>query len=209
MFLECLKQLSLFQKDWDEIAASPFTVKNTCKMSDSQLIIQSQSIADHQSSPLRCPKKGGKEYRVTVIVYLLFINCTLSACNLLYVFINNPLEGRKYKATNFFYIFSNQNFLKTLKCLSYRCRDFWKIISIESMVNNPDRPFKSFGFPLPSSFTSGRQYEISHVWQNERQHVCLYSPWFSQEHRNLYNNSKIYAIWFLFYLLICYCCHAQ
>jgi len=101
MFLECLKQLSLFQKDWDEIAASPFTVKNTCKMSDSQLISQSQSIADHQSSPLRCPKKGGKEYRVTVIVYLLFINCTLSACNLLYVFINNPLEGRKYKATNF------------------------------------------------------------------------------------------------------------
>ncbi|XP_021255047.1 myosin-IIIb isoform X2 [Numida meleagris] len=49
------------KKDLDEIAASPFTVKNTFKMSDSQLISQSQSIADHQSSPLRPPKKGGSE----------------------------------------------------------------------------------------------------------------------------------------------------
>ncbi|XP_032301691.1 myosin-IIIb [Coturnix japonica] len=49
------------KKDWDEIAASPFTVKNMFKMSDSQLISQSQSIADHQSSPLRRPKKGGSE----------------------------------------------------------------------------------------------------------------------------------------------------
>lgn len=96
MFLECLKQLSLFQKDWDEIAASSFTVKNTFKMSDSQLISQSQSITDHQSSPLRHPKKGGKENRVTIIIHLLFISCTWSACDLFYVFINNPLEARKY-----------------------------------------------------------------------------------------------------------------
>lgn len=63
MFPECLKQFSLFQKDWDEISASSFTVKNTLKMSDSQLISQSQSITDHQSSPLRHSKKGGKENR--------------------------------------------------------------------------------------------------------------------------------------------------
>lgn len=71
-------------------------------MSDSQLISQSQSIADHQSSPLRHPKKGGKENRLTVIIHLLFISCTLSACDLPYKFINNPLEARKYKETNFF-----------------------------------------------------------------------------------------------------------
>ncbi|OXB77972.1 UNVERIFIED_CONTAM: hypothetical protein H355_009543 [Colinus virginianus] len=49
------------KKDLDEIAASPLTVNNTFKMNDSQLIRQSQSITDHQSSPLRPPKKGGSE----------------------------------------------------------------------------------------------------------------------------------------------------
>nr|XP_047917485.1 myosin-IIIb isoform X10 [Anser cygnoides] len=47
------------KKDLNEISASPFIVKKSFKMNDSQSINQSQSVADHQlSRPLRSPKKG-------------------------------------------------------------------------------------------------------------------------------------------------------
>ena len=105
-FLMCLNQHSLFQKDLDEISASPFIRKHSFEMNDSQSISQSQSVADHQlSSPLRSHKKGGKKYsKVTETFRLLFISYMLSARNLLYILMrafNNPLEGRKHKGTNF------------------------------------------------------------------------------------------------------------
>lgn len=102
----CQNQHSLFQKDLDEISASPFIRKQSFEMNDSQSISQSQSFTDHQlSSSLRSHKKGGKKYsKVTEIFCLLFINYMLTACNLLYILMrpfNNPLESKKHKGTNF------------------------------------------------------------------------------------------------------------
>ncbi|KAM6396964.1 myosin-IIIb isoform 1-T1 [Pluvialis apricaria] len=50
------------KKDLDEISASPFILKHSLEMNDSQSINQSQSVADHRlSSPLRSHKKRGSE----------------------------------------------------------------------------------------------------------------------------------------------------
>ncbi|XP_063198022.1 myosin-IIIb isoform X9 [Chroicocephalus ridibundus] len=50
------------KEDLDEISASPYILKHSFEMNDSQSISQSQSVADHRlSSPLRSHKKGGSE----------------------------------------------------------------------------------------------------------------------------------------------------
>lgn len=103
----CLNQHSLLQNNLDEISASPFILKHSFETNDSQLINQSQTVADHQlSNLLSSHEKGGKNYnKVAEMFCLLLINYMLPVCiNFLYILMrsfNNPFKGRKQNGKNF------------------------------------------------------------------------------------------------------------
>lgn len=155
----------------DEISASPFILKHSLETNDSQLINQSQTVADHQlSSLLSSHEKGGKNYnKVAKMFCLLLINYMLPVCiNFIYWWdhLTIPSKAGNKTEKTFFCTFLFWKYEKAFKYLYYRGKSkiIFKIHFLLKMslliskyaFNEIKSTFKSFSFALPSNLRSQR-----------------------------------------------------